>query len=88
MLRRTLGIHSLLLRAAMHALTLGLLLGAVSGCATNPVTGKRELSLVSSDQELAMGREGHQAVLSEYGVYNDARVTAYVDSIGQALAKR
>ncbi len=88
MLPKTLGIRSPLLRAAMHALTFAMLLGALSGCATNPVTGKRELSLVSADQELAMGREGHQAVLSEYGVYNDARVTAYVDSIGQALAKR
>jgi len=76
------------MHAAVRAVMLAMVLGGLAGCATNPVTGKREFSLVSSDQELAMGREGHQAVLSEYGVYNDARLAAYVDSIGQALAKR
>lgn len=57
------------------------------GCATNPVTGKRELSLVSSDQELQIGKEGYQAVLQEYGAYGHTRLQSYVDSIGQALAK-
>ena len=76
------------LRTMLSGVTLAVLLGSLMGCATNPVTGKREFSLVSADQELAMGREGHQAVLSEYGVYNDPRLSAYVDSIGQALAKR
>ncbi len=56
-------------------------------CATNPVTGRRELSLVSADQELSLGREGFPAVIAEYGRYDDAAVQAYVDSVGQALAK-
>jgi predicted Zn-dependent protease len=56
-------------------------------CATNPVTGRRELSLVSADQEQAIGREGFPAVVAEYGRYDDARVQAYVDSVGQALAR-
>ncbi len=88
MFHKTIAIRSPLLGAAMLAFTLLMSVGTLTGCATNPVTGKREISLVSSDQELAMGREGHQAVLAEYGVYNDARLSAYVDSIGQALAKR
>jgi predicted Zn-dependent protease len=57
------------------------------GCATNPVTGRREFSLVSPAQELQIGREGHAAVLQEYGVYDDPKLAAYVDSIGQALAR-
>jgi len=62
---------------------------ATSGvsCATNPVTGKRELSLVSTSQELAIGKDGYGAVISEYGVYDDPKLQAYVDSIGQALAR-
>lgn len=56
-------------------------------CATNPVTGKRELSLVSTDQELAIGKDGYGAVVSEYGLYDDPKLQAYVDSIGKALAR-
>jgi predicted Zn-dependent protease len=57
------------------------------GCATNPVTGKRELSLVSGQQETQIGKEGYQAVLQEYGAYGNTRLQSYVDSVGQALAR-
>src|SRR5438552_8558485 len=60
---------------------------AVAGCATNPVSGRRELSLVSTAQEDQIGREGYQAVLQEYGVYDDPRLQAYVDSVGQRLGR-
>jgi predicted Zn-dependent protease len=59
----------------------------VWGCAVNPATGRRELSLVSAEQELRIGAEGHGAVIAEYGRYEDARLQAYVDSIGQAVAR-
>ncbi len=73
----------LVLLAAAAALAAAL----VASCATNPVTGRRELSLVSADQELAIGKEGYPAVVAEYGRYDDAAVQAYVDSVGQSLAK-
>ncbi len=60
---------------------------ALSSCATNPVTGRRELSLVSAEREVEIGREGHQAILAEYGLYDDAALAAHVDSIGQSLAR-
>jgi predicted Zn-dependent protease len=63
------------------------LLLAAQGCATNPVTGHRELSLVSSNQELKLGREGYPAVVQEYGSYGDAALAAYVDSVGQRVAR-
>jgi predicted Zn-dependent protease len=66
------------------ALSLALFLAS---CATNPVTGKHELSLVSFDREIQIGKEGHQAILAEYGQYNDPKLAAYVDSVGQALAR-
>jgi predicted Zn-dependent protease len=59
----------------------------LAGCATNPVSGKRELSLVSSAQEEQMGKEGYAAAVQEYGVYEDPKLQAYVDSVGQSLAK-
>ncbi|MGH7741944.1 MAG: M48 family metalloprotease [Candidatus Eiseniibacteriota bacterium] len=66
-------------------LAAALLLAA--GCATNPVTGRRELSLVSSNRELQLGREGYPAVVEEYGKYDDAALAAYVDSVGQRVAR-
>jgi predicted Zn-dependent protease len=60
---------------------------ALAGCATNPVTGKSQLSLVSSAQEEQIGREGFPAVVSEYGAYGEGTLQAYVDTVGHRLAK-
>lgn len=65
----------------------GAFVALLAGCAVNPATGKREFSLVSAAQERAIGAEGHEAIVAEYGVYTeDAALTARVDSIGRALA--
>ena len=58
---------------------------AIGGCATNPATGKRQISLVSTSKELEIGREADPAVMAEYGLYGDSTVQRYVDSIGQKL---
>ena len=57
------------------------------GCATNPVTGKKQISLVSEGKELQMGAEADPAVIAEYGLYDDADMQRYVDGIGQKLGK-
>jgi predicted Zn-dependent protease len=57
------------------------------GCATNPVTGKKQISLVSEGKELQMGAEADPAVISEYGLYDDPEMQRYVDGIGQKLGK-
>ncbi len=72
-------------RASCVAAVLALLL--CGACATNPVTGRRELSLVSSDQEMQIGKEGFAAVVEEYGQYGDAGLSAYVDSVGQRVGR-
>ncbi len=75
-------------RFAPRALTaLAALALATAGCATNPVTGQREFSLVTSAQEEQIGREGYQAVVAEYGVYRDSALQAYVDTVGLKLAR-
>ena len=73
-------------RAVLAAL---LALAAVfaAGCAVNPVTGKKEFTLVTPAQEAAIGREGYTAVATEYGVYDDAGLAAYVDSVGRKVAR-
>jgi predicted Zn-dependent protease len=58
----------------------------LGACATNPVTGKKEVSIVTPAQELEIGREGYGPVTEEYGLYGDAALSAYVNSIGQKVA--
>jgi predicted Zn-dependent protease len=64
-----------------------LLLLLVAACATNPVTGEREFTLMSEAQEIAMGRESDGQVRAEMGVYNDPELAKYVSDIGLRLAK-
>ena len=60
----------------------------VAACATNPVTGKREISLVSEQQEIQMGQEGAQQVAQEVGLINDQALQNYLQSIGSAIATK
>ena len=71
-------------RLALTFLTL-LTLG---GCATNPVTGKSELALVSRQSEIAIGTEQYlPAQQSQGGLYQvDAELTAYVQQVGNQIA--
>lgn len=56
-------------------------------CATNPVTGRRELSLVSESQEIAMGQEAAQQVAGSIGVVPDSALQRYVSGLGLTLAR-
>lgn len=60
----------------------------LSGCSTNPVTGKSELSLVSTEQEIAIGnREYPPSRQTQGGDYvADPSVQKYVASVGNKLA--
>ncbi len=74
-----------------HAL-IGLCLSSfLAGCGApvqNPVTGRSERSVMSLSDEIAAGRKAHEQVLREYGVYRDPRLQAYVEEIGQRLARQ
>ena len=58
------------------------------GCTVNPVTGKSELMLVSTADEVAIGREQYPlAIQMQGGRYQvDAQLSAYVSEVGQRLA--
>ena len=61
---------------------------AFAACATNPVTGKREISLVSQDQEIQMGQQGAQQVAQEIGLINDQALQQYVQQVGAGIAAK
>ena len=58
-----------------------------AACATNPVTGKKELSLISEAQEIQMGQQAAVEVRQTSGIVPDSALLAYVRSIGLKLAK-
>ncbi len=69
-------------------ISLVLLAAVFSGCAVNPVTGRRELSFVPEATELQLGRE-HYAPTRQMqgGDYNAVpEINAYVSEVGQRLA--
>jgi predicted Zn-dependent protease len=72
---------------ARATLGLALLLALAAGCATNPVTGKPQLAMMTVQQEIEMGRGAHQEVLQVMGAYEDPELQRYVDGIGQSLAQ-
>ena len=60
----------------------------VAACATNPVTGKKEFSLMSEAEELAIGQQADAEIRREMGVYPDQELQRYVSDIGMRLAQQ
>jgi predicted Zn-dependent protease len=56
-----------------------------SGCAVNPVTGKKEIMLISESMEINMGKEIDRGLRMQYGFYDDPQLNAYVAQIGQQM---
>lgn len=62
--------------------------GVFSGCAANPVTGQRQLMLVSESQEVGLDRENSPHQFSaDYGTVQDAGLNDYLSSVGRDLAR-
>jgi predicted Zn-dependent protease len=66
-------------------ITLTAVLLVQSGCAVNPVTGKKEIMLISESMEINMGKEIDQGLRMEYGFYDDPQLNAYIAQIGQEM---
>ena len=56
-------------------------------CVRNPVTGKRQLALMTESQEIAMGQASHPEVLAEFGAVDNEPLQQYFSRIGNELAK-
>ena len=78
--------HPRLLAARWAAvLASALLLAACGTSVVNPVTGRAERTVMDEPAEIAQGRQAHQQVLAEYGLYANPRLQAYVSELGQKL---
>ena len=65
------------------------ILSTLAGCAVNPVTGERQLSLIPESQELSLGAEQYVPTQQTQGgkFYLDPELTVYVREVGQKMAQ-
>ena len=66
---------------------LALIVAGAAACATNPVTGKKQMTLLSEAEEAAIGAQQDVEIRREMGVYNDSALQGYVEDLGQRLAR-
>lgn len=57
------------------------------GCAINPVTGDPDFVLMSESEEIHLGQQYHQQLLQQMPAYADETLGAYVNQVGQRIAK-
>lgn len=59
----------------------------LSACVKNPVTGRRQLALLSEGQEIAIGQESHPEILAQFGTVDNTDLQQYCARIGNELAR-
>src|SRR5579862_7308949 len=77
--------------ATLTATTLTWIVAAVvilvtDGCSTVPVTGRRELNIVSSDQEMQLGLTSFDQLKKDTKISNDPAANAIVQRVGRRIA--
>lgn len=75
--------HSCAHSPRLAALVLSL---TVAGCATAPVTGRRQLLLLSEGEETALGLKSYQEVLATERLSTDPAANALVQQVGARIA--
>ena len=65
-------------------LSLGILF--FNSCARNPVTGKKQVVLMSEAQEIAMGKEADPQIIAQFGLYEDQALQNFINEKGQQMA--
>jgi predicted Zn-dependent protease len=71
-------------RQAVAAALLAVALGA---CATNPVTGGKDVVFGTQKGEKESARRDYELIIKAYGLYEDQAVQDYVNEVGQKVAK-
>lgn len=58
-----------------------------ASCAVNPVTGKKQIMLMSSAQEVQLGAEYDPQVISTFGEYKNDRILQFLQAQADAMGK-
>ena len=57
----------------------------LESCAVNPVTGKKQVMLISESQELALGAESDPGIIANFGLYKDDVMQAFINKKGKEM---
>jgi predicted Zn-dependent protease len=76
------------MRLPLRPTLLAVLLLGLAACALNPVSGERELALLTEAEEIKLGRDNDAEIRKQYGVYPDRRLQAQVQQVGERLAAK
>lgn len=74
-------------RILVNVLLFATAVAIVVACAVNPVTGKKQIMLMSEAQEVALGVSYNPQVLATFGEYADAAMQTYVQAKGTEMGK-
>ncbi|WP_026896733.1 M48 family metalloprotease [Daejeonella oryzae] len=58
----------------------------INSCAVNPVTGKKQVVLMSEAQEIAMGKDADPQIVAQYGLYEDKALQSFITEEGKKMA--
>lgn len=59
----------------------------IVSCAVNPVTGKRQIMLMSEEQEITLGKSYDPQVIATFGEYPDKKLQAFLQAKGDEIGK-
>ena len=65
---------------------LGASLLLAGSCAVNPVTGKKQIVLMSESQEIAMGADADPQIVAQYGLYENKVLQDFITQKGNEMA--
>ena len=63
------------------------LVALVSTCSRNPVTGKKQLSFMSEEKEIALGKQSDPSVVASFGLYENPKIQSFINRKGQQMAR-
>jgi predicted Zn-dependent protease len=74
------------MRTLITTLTVFSCLVLFNQCAKNPVTGNRQLVLMSEAQEIEMGKSADPQIIQQYGLYPDKALQDFITEKGKQMA--
>lgn len=72
----------------MVRITVVLLLIVTTACVRNPATGRKQLSLVSRNQEIELGQQARKEIVQGLGLADDPALQKYVSDVGMRLVQQ
>lgn len=76
------------MKTSAHLSSIGFaLILFLSGCAMNPVTGRKQFVMMSESQEIGMGKESDPQIVAFFGSYDDPRLQKFINEKGQEMVK-